>query len=178
MGLEKIKNFAKKLNSLTLSELIGYAYDDREFLDEVVGYNQEQLLDGRLSNDVYLPKYSEASQREYGKPNIRIQLKDTGDFYRSLKARRNGNEIIFTGTLTRKMLIWSRNILNTSLVLIAKIHQRLKNLLVSSLWKVYGKNLNLNNVTMHEFEYMLTTQKYSVFGVYLPVSDALFFQAL
>ena len=102
MGLEKIKNFAKKLNSLTLSELIGYAYDDREFLDEVVGYNQEQLLDGRLSNDVYLPKYSEASQREYNKPNIRIQLKDTGDFYRSLKARRNGNEIIFTGDTNKE----------------------------------------------------------------------------
>ena len=29
---------------------------------------------------------------------------------------------------------------------------------------------------MHEFEYMLTTQKYSVFAVYLPVSDALFFR--
>ena len=54
MGLDKIKNFAKKLNSLTLSELIGYAYDDREFLDEVVGYNQEQLLDGRLSQMTYI----------------------------------------------------------------------------------------------------------------------------
>ena len=102
MALKKIQDFAKELNNITFSDMLGLAYDDREFLEEIVGYNQEQLLDGRLSNDVYLPKYSEASQRLYNKQNIRIQLKDTGAFYRSLKARRNGNEIIFTGDTNKE----------------------------------------------------------------------------
>ena len=102
MALKNIQDFAKKLNNITFSDMLGLAYDDREFLEEIVGYNQEQLLDGRLSNGVYLPKYSEASQRLYNKQNIRIQLKDTGAFYRSLKARRNGNEIIFTGDTNKE----------------------------------------------------------------------------
>lgn len=102
MALKKIQDFAKELNNITFSDMLGLAYDDREFLEEIVGYNQEQLLDGRLSNGVYLPKYSEASQRLYNKQNIRIQLRDTGAFYRSLKARRNGNEIIFTGDTNKE----------------------------------------------------------------------------
>ena len=102
MALKNIQDFAKKLNNITFSDMLSLAYDDREFLEEIVGYNQEQLLDGRLSNGVYLPKYSEASQRLYNKQNIRIQLKDTGAFYRSLKARRNGNEIIFTGDTNKE----------------------------------------------------------------------------
>ncbi len=102
MALKNIQDFAKKLNNINFSDMLSLAYDDREFLEEIVGYNQEQLLDGRLSNGVYLPKYSEASQRLYNKQNIRIQLKDTGAFYRSLKARRNGNEIIFTGDTNKE----------------------------------------------------------------------------
>ncbi len=54
MALKNIQDFAKKLNNITFSDMLSLAYDDREFLEEIVGYNQEQLLDGRLSNGVYL----------------------------------------------------------------------------------------------------------------------------
>jgi len=99
MSIENIRLFSKKLKNLDTNTIIGYAYDNKEFLEELEGYNQSMLQDGKLSNSVFLPKYSINSQKIFGKPNIRIQLKDTGAFYKSITAKRDGNtaEITFSG---------------------------------------------------------------------------------
>ena len=69
MSIENIKAWSKRIKSLTVSEMLGFAYDDSEFLEELEGYNQSMLQDGGLSNGNVLPKYSIASQNLFGKLN-------------------------------------------------------------------------------------------------------------
>lgn len=44
---------------------------------------ENQLKYGKLSDDTILPNYSQRSIEEFGKQNIPIQLKDTGEFWKS-----------------------------------------------------------------------------------------------
>ncbi len=50
-----------------------------------------QLKKGELSDGSILPNYSERSIIEFGKQDIPIQLKDTGEFWRSFEVILTGN---------------------------------------------------------------------------------------
>lgn len=57
--------------------------------DKITDLNKEQLQDGRRADNSYLPNYSERSVKVYGKPEGRIRLYDTGDFYDGFDVKTN-----------------------------------------------------------------------------------------
>jgi hypothetical protein len=85
--------------ALRLNESVAwFEVNDREVQWEIIRLNTiDQLFnEGILSDGSLLPEYSEASVNEYGKRDGHIQLKDTGEFYRSfvVKVDPRGMEII------------------------------------------------------------------------------------
>jgi len=85
----KIRNIATRVNSLTDDQILDFIMSDDDIKQMMIALNQKQLYelglqaDGSPTGD-YSPvtvKIKEAS----GQPTDHITLKDTGDFYNSMK---------------------------------------------------------------------------------------------
>lgn len=59
--------------------------------------NRKQLLKGEKADNTFFKNYSKTSQELFGKQDIPIQLKDTGEFHDSVDTGVFGDEVITAG---------------------------------------------------------------------------------
>jgi hypothetical protein len=83
--MQELYNIANRMLSLNNSYLLVTTMSKNPSLKKLVTdlNTKKQLEYGELSNGEVLPNYSFNSQVFFGKPDKPIQLKDTGEFWRS-----------------------------------------------------------------------------------------------
>jgi hypothetical protein len=87
--LNKLSKFLLSLPKL-FEEAIGNDPKLRSLIEKA---NKDQLKEGLTATNEPLPDYSETSVKVFGKPEGRIKLYDTGDFYKSITAKKEKNSI-------------------------------------------------------------------------------------
>lgn len=85
--MEALYNIINSINQLNNSMILFKTMSKNPQLKKLVTElnTKKQLEFGELSTGEILPNYSINSQLFYGKPDIPIQLKDTGEFWRSFE---------------------------------------------------------------------------------------------
>jgi hypothetical protein len=88
----ELNNLSKFLLSLPqlFEEAIGNDPKLRSLIEKA---NKDQLREGLTATNGPLPDYSETSVKVFGKPEGRIKLYDTGEFYKSITAKKEKNSI-------------------------------------------------------------------------------------
>ena len=80
----------ERLQSINIAQEFQDAFNEQAYYAEDL--NVMQLKDG-MGGDGPMPDYSEKSVTKYGKPAGRIRLYDTGDFYKGITYKAEGDTI-------------------------------------------------------------------------------------
>jgi hypothetical protein len=96
--MEALYNIINSINQLNNNMILFKTMSKNPHLKKLVTElnTKKQLEFGELSTGEILPNYSINSQLFYGKPDIPIQLKDTGEFWRSFEVILEDNGFIIT----------------------------------------------------------------------------------
>lgn len=95
MRVEKVISTLQNAEQLMRGVLRTALFDSRQDFEEAV---LMQLSQGKRSDDVFLPDYSNVSVTVYGKPPGPMRLFDQGDFYEGIEARITGDGLELVGT--------------------------------------------------------------------------------
>lgn len=95
--LQKFVFLMKNIRSILKVEL-DKQMERAEIKTYITVLNVKQLKEGKRSDGISLPDYSETSVKIYGKPAGAIKLFDTGDFYNSIEAKTEKSTIKLIST--------------------------------------------------------------------------------
>lgn len=86
MANEKLRQFAGKLNSFSLVDVVEEVLSEIE--DDIIRIQQDQLERGEKADNTFMPEYSENTleNRDVKSSNGLIALYDTGDFWGGIRA--------------------------------------------------------------------------------------------
>jgi hypothetical protein len=80
----------ERLQSINIAKEFEEAFNEQAYYAEDL--NVMQLMDG-MGGDGPMPNYSDESVTRYGKPYGRIRLYETGDFYKGITYKAEGDTI-------------------------------------------------------------------------------------
>lgn len=93
-----IKDIGNNLQRLNPNRLMRDSIDDATLKAQIIDLNQSQMYDkGIDAKGETLGDYSPVSVAKYGKRPGHIQLKDTGEFYDSMKVGVEEDKFVITG---------------------------------------------------------------------------------
>ena len=93
-----IKDIGNNMQRLNPNRLIKDVIEETQVKAQIIDLNQSQMYDkGIDSKGDTLGDYSQISVTKYGKRPGHIQLKDTGEFYDSMKVATGNDGFIITG---------------------------------------------------------------------------------
>lgn len=101
-----IKGLYRKVQELDTDKVIQKALENTK--NELADVNRERMMDGITSDGKEMPHYSYISQTVYGYPNIRITLRDTGDFQNAINVDVNGDSITTGSTDWKSEMLQKR----------------------------------------------------------------------
>ena len=85
---------AKNAQKLSIGRVFILTFEDKNLQSLVISLNLDQLRIGMGANEEELPDYSFRSVNQFGKPNGRWRLFDTGETYDSFKVLKVTEEYI------------------------------------------------------------------------------------
>lgn len=93
-----IKDLGNNMQKLNHNRLMRDVIDETSVKAQIIDLNQSQMFDkGIDAKGETLGDYSQVSVTKYGKRPGHIQLKDTGEFYDSMKVGVEDEKFIITG---------------------------------------------------------------------------------
>lgn len=93
-----IKDIGNNMKQLNPNRLMRDVIDDSQLKAQIIDLNQSQMYDkGIDAKGETLGDYSQISVTKYGKRPGHIQLKDTGEFYDSMKVGVEEDKFVITG---------------------------------------------------------------------------------
>lgn len=98
-GLIDIASALKRMNQ---NRILEKAVSSNQIKAEIIDLNQSQLQSGVDSEGDSTGEYSSTSVNVYGKTPGRITLKDTGEFYDSMKVGQDSDEFFVTGNTNKE----------------------------------------------------------------------------
>ena len=104
-----LKKLAENINNTDIGKVFVLTFKDPNLKSLVISLNHDQLQFGQLSDDSFMPEYSETSKNVYGKRAGRYTLYDTGALYKSFKIETVvENAIVETGNLVKEDTDWGK----------------------------------------------------------------------
>ena len=85
-----LSQLLERLQSINIAKEFEEAFNEQAYYAEDL--NVMQLMDG-MGGDGPMPNYSDESVTRYGKPYGRIRLYETGDFYKGITYKAEGDTI-------------------------------------------------------------------------------------
>lgn len=93
-----IKDIGNNMQRLNPNRLMRDVIDETSVKAQIIDLNQSQMFDNGIdAKGETLGDYSQVSVTKYGKRPGRIQLKDTGEFYDSMKVNVEEDKFIIIG---------------------------------------------------------------------------------
>lgn len=93
-----VKDLGNNMKRLNKNKLLKEVVSEQQVQAQIIDLNQSQMFDKGIEADgSSLGDYSPTSVTKYGKRPGRIQLKDTGEFYDSMKVGIKEDGFIITG---------------------------------------------------------------------------------
>ena len=102
-----LKKLAENINNTDIGKVFVLTFKNPNLKSLVISLNHDQLQFGQLSDNSFMPNYSQTSVNVYGKRAGRYTLFDTGQLYKSFKIETVvENAIVETGNLVKEDTDW------------------------------------------------------------------------